>query len=160
MKVFVPEWITTDIFPNPWLDRRENAYALNFPDESVSTLIFLDVFHHLKYPGTALNEFRRVLSNSALICAYPDAQRAHIATKDALNNEVKLAFGQGDLSWKPNHLRSAYGAICCKRFKPQNMTDDIFLAQILGTNACRGLRPCQSGRVTRISMSWGSEASC
>jgi Telomere resolvase len=29
-------------------------------------------------------------------------------------------------------LRSAYGAICCHRFKPKNMTDDIFLAQILG----------------------------
>jgi hypothetical protein len=39
---------------------------------------------------------------------------------------------QGDLSWKPGHLRSAYGAICCHKFKPKNMTDDIFLAQILG----------------------------
>jgi Telomere resolvase len=29
-------------------------------------------------------------------------------------------------------LRSAYGAICCHKFKPKNMTDDIFLAQILG----------------------------
>src|SRR5271166_165091 len=43
-----------------------------------------------------------------------------------------IAFGQGDLSWKPGHLRSAYGAICCHKFKPKNMTDDIFLAQILG----------------------------
>jgi Telomere resolvase len=72
------------------------------------------------------------LSASALSVTYPDAQRAHIGTKDALNNEVKLAFGQGDLSWKPGHLRSAYGAICCHKFKPKNMTDDIFLAQILG----------------------------
>jgi hypothetical protein len=30
------------------------------------------------------------------------------------------------------HLRSAYGAICCHRFKPKNIPDDIFLAQILG----------------------------
>jgi len=29
-------------------------------------------------------------------------------------------------------LRSAYGAICCQLFKPKNMTEDIFLAQILG----------------------------
>jgi len=29
-------------------------------------------------------------------------------------------------------LCSAYGAICCHRFKPKNLTDDIFLAQILG----------------------------
>jgi SAM-dependent methyltransferase len=61
VKEFIRECITTDIFPNPWLDRKENAYALNFPDESVSSLILLDVFHHLEYPGTALNEFRRVL---------------------------------------------------------------------------------------------------
>jgi hypothetical protein len=42
------------------------------------------------------------------------------------------AFGSLDLPWKPGHLRSAYGALCCHRFKPQNQTDDIFLAQILG----------------------------
>jgi hypothetical protein len=71
-------------------------------------------------------------TQSTMISTYPDAQHAHIGTKDALNNEVKIAFGQGDLSWKPGHLRSAYGAICCHRFKPRNMTDDIFLAQILG----------------------------
>jgi hypothetical protein len=47
-------------------------------------------------------------------------------------NEVKPAFGQGDLSWKPGHLHSAYGAICCHKFKPKNMTDDVFLAEILG----------------------------
>jgi|HubBroStandDraft_6_1064221.scaffolds.fasta_scaffold208660_2 hypothetical protein len=60
-KEFIPACITTDIFPNPWLDRHENAYALSFRDSSVSNLILLDVFHHLIYPGTALNEFHRVL---------------------------------------------------------------------------------------------------
>jgi Telomere resolvase len=30
--------------------------------------------------------------------------------------------------------RLAYGAVCCHKFKPRNMTDDIFLAQILGHN--------------------------
>lgn len=67
VKEFIPECLTTDIFPNPWLDRRENAYALSFPDESVSNLILLDVFHHLKYLGTALNEFRRVLGNKGRV---------------------------------------------------------------------------------------------
>ena len=42
------------------------------------------------------------------------------------------AFGSLDKPWKPGHLRSAYAAICCQRFKPQNQTDDIFLAQMLG----------------------------
>jgi SAM-dependent methyltransferase len=57
----VPGCIRTDIFPNPWIDRVENAYDLSFPDESVSALILFDVFHHLRYPGTALREFHRVL---------------------------------------------------------------------------------------------------
>jgi SAM-dependent methyltransferase len=60
-KEFIPGCITTDIFPNPWLDQQENAYALTFMDSSVSNLILLDVFHHLTYPGTALREFHRVL---------------------------------------------------------------------------------------------------
>jgi Methyltransferase domain len=61
VKEFIPTCITTDIFPNPWLDQQENAYALTFADSSLSSLILLDVFHHLVYPGTALEEFYRVL---------------------------------------------------------------------------------------------------
>jgi SAM-dependent methyltransferase len=58
---FIPDCIRTDLFPNPWIDQIENAYHLSFADESVSDLILTDVFHHLKYPGTALKEFLRVL---------------------------------------------------------------------------------------------------
>jgi hypothetical protein len=53
-----------------------------------------------------------------------------IAHDRSLNSQA--AFGSLDLPWKPGHLRSAYGALCCHKFKPQNITDDIFLAQILG----------------------------
>jgi SAM-dependent methyltransferase len=61
IKQVIPECVTTDLFANPWIDRRENAYALTFADDCLSNLILLDVFHHLKYPGTALREFLRVL---------------------------------------------------------------------------------------------------
>jgi SAM-dependent methyltransferase len=61
IKAVIPECVTTDIFPNPWLDRVENAYALNFAEESIGNLILFDVFHHLEFPGTALTEFARVL---------------------------------------------------------------------------------------------------
>ena len=44
------------------IDRIENAYQLTFPDASISNLILFDVFHHLRYPGTALKEFHRVLT--------------------------------------------------------------------------------------------------
>jgi hypothetical protein len=77
----------------------------------------LRLFRHedLRYWGVTevfgpKSAFWPLLSASALSVTYPDAQRAHIGTKDALNNEVKLAFGQGDLSWKRGHLRLAYGA--------------------------------------------------
>lgn len=57
----IPDCIRTDLFPYPWIDQIENAYQLSYEDESVSDIILTDVFHHLKYPGTALNELYRVL---------------------------------------------------------------------------------------------------
>lgn len=61
IKEIIPNCLRTDLFPNPWIDRVENAYALSFADGTVSDLILFDVFHHLRYPGTALREFERVL---------------------------------------------------------------------------------------------------
>jgi SAM-dependent methyltransferase len=57
----IPDCIRTDLFPYPWIDRVENAYRLTFADASLSDLLMVDVFHHLRYPGTALREFHRVL---------------------------------------------------------------------------------------------------
>jgi SAM-dependent methyltransferase len=61
IKEVIPHALRTDLFPNPWLDQVENAYELSFADGTVSDLILFDVFHHLRYPGTALREFVRVL---------------------------------------------------------------------------------------------------
>ena len=61
IKDHLPECVTTDLFPNPWLDRVENAYQLSFSDASVGHLILFDVWHHLEHPANALMEFRRVL---------------------------------------------------------------------------------------------------
>lgn len=61
IKQVIPGCITTDLFPNPWLDRTETVYALSFPDASVAGLILFDVFHHLEHPGTALREVARAL---------------------------------------------------------------------------------------------------
>jgi SAM-dependent methyltransferase len=61
IKLQIPEAICTDIFKNPWIDQVENAYALNFENNSLSNLILFDVFHHIEYPGSALAEFNRVL---------------------------------------------------------------------------------------------------
>jgi len=57
----IPNCIRTDLFLYPWIDQIENAYKLSFEDDAVSDLILTDVFHHLKYPGTALQELYRVV---------------------------------------------------------------------------------------------------
>jgi SAM-dependent methyltransferase len=73
IKEHLPHCITTDVFPNPWLDRVENAYDLNFPDGAVSHLILFDVWHHLQYPGTALREFYRVLTERGKVIIFDPA---------------------------------------------------------------------------------------
>lgn len=57
----MPDCLRTDLFHYPWLDLVENAYSLSFQNASISNLLMVDVFHHLRYPGNALREFFRVL---------------------------------------------------------------------------------------------------
>jgi SAM-dependent methyltransferase len=73
IKEVIPDCVTTDLFPNPWLDRQENAYGLSFGDGSVSNLILFDVWHHLRYPGTALAEFRRVVAPGGRVIVFDPA---------------------------------------------------------------------------------------
>jgi SAM-dependent methyltransferase len=76
LKTVMPEALATDIFPNPWLDQIENAYAMSFAGESVANLILFDVWHHLQYPGTALAEFRRVLAQGGRLIIFDPAMGA------------------------------------------------------------------------------------
>lgn len=73
IKDVIPDCVTTDLFPNPWLERQENAYRLSFADGAVSNLILFDVWHHLRYPGTALEEFRRVLGPGGRVIVFDPA---------------------------------------------------------------------------------------
>jgi len=73
IKEHIPQCVTTDIFPNPWLDRVENAYHLSFNQGAIGHLILFDVWHHLKYPGTALSEFSRVLAPGGKIIIFEPA---------------------------------------------------------------------------------------
>jgi SAM-dependent methyltransferase len=61
LKAHFPSAITTDLFPNPWLDQVCDAYEMPFADGAVSHLVLFDVFHHLRRPQAFLNEARRVL---------------------------------------------------------------------------------------------------
>lgn len=73
IKEVIPHCIRTDLFPNPWIDQVENTYELSFPDESISDLILFDVFHHLRFPGTAIQEFWRVLSPGGRVVIFEPA---------------------------------------------------------------------------------------
>lgn len=73
LKSVLPQAITSDLFTNPWLDRRENVYALSFPDRSLSGVVLFDVFHHLEYPGTALTEIHRTLSPGGRLVIFEPA---------------------------------------------------------------------------------------
>jgi hypothetical protein len=77
-----------------------------------------------------------------------------LPSSSTVNSKLGQAPGTSSdpypIPWKPGRLRSAYGAICCHRFKPQTITDDIFLAQILGHKLLDPMPPFLSGRVMRI----------
>ena len=73
IKEHLPDCITTDLFPNEWLDRVEDAYRLTFDTGTVSHLILFDVWHHLEYPGTALREFHRVLVDRGKLIIFDPA---------------------------------------------------------------------------------------
>jgi SAM-dependent methyltransferase len=73
VKEHIPQCITTDIFPNPWLDCVENAYDLSFEDGAIAHLILFDVWHHLQYPGKALRGFARVLAPGGKVIIFEPA---------------------------------------------------------------------------------------
>lgn len=62
LKTHLPQAVTTDLFPNPWLDMVCDAYDLPFGSGTVSHLVLFDVFHHLRAPNAFLKEARRVLA--------------------------------------------------------------------------------------------------
>ena len=105
----IPSCIRTDLFPNPWIDQVENAYQLSFADESVSDLILTDVFHHLKYPGTALREFSRVLHEGGrVIMLEPCMSALGLLVYGALHDEpiavTKRIEWNAPQGWSPEHI--------------------------------------------------------
>lgn len=60
-KEFCPEAILLDIVPNPWIDVVGDGLNLPFEDESIATIIFVDVLHHMAQPLYFLKEAQRVL---------------------------------------------------------------------------------------------------
>lgn len=72
-KLFIPNIITSDREPNPWIDRVESAYSINSPDNYWDHIIMLDVWHHIERPVACLKEIKRVLKpRGTLLLIEPD----------------------------------------------------------------------------------------
>lgn len=50
IKKIIHKCITSEQFKNTKVDRVENIYKINFKKNSLSNIILIDVFHHLKFP--------------------------------------------------------------------------------------------------------------
>lgn len=119
----IPGCIRTDIFPNPWIDRVENAYALSFAAHSLANLILFDVFHHLRCPGTALQEFWRVLApGGRAILFEPCVSLLGLLVYGVLHPEP-LALNQ-DIEW---HAPPGWRANQLDYYAAQGKASRIFL---------------------------------
>ena len=104
IKKVIPNCICTDIFPNPWIDKVENAYTLSFDKNSISNLILFDVWHHLQYPGNALGEFHRVLKMQGRLIIFEPAISAlglivyGIMHSEPINLKMKIEWFAPDRS--------------------------------------------------------------
>ena len=81
-----------------------------------------------------------------IFSGFPSPDAVNTTTSPQLPKYVSHAFGSLDQPWKPGHLRSAYAAICCHRFKLKNMTEDIFIAEILGHKLLPGATALSVGQ--------------
>jgi len=70
LKSYLPAAISTDLFPNPWLDLACDAYRLPFASGAVSNLILFDVFHHLARPVAFIREAQRVLEKAGRLVLF------------------------------------------------------------------------------------------
>lgn len=61
LKEYIPEIITSDLIPLPWLDLVLDAHALPIKDESIFNVVLFDVLHHLENPLYFFDEVIRAL---------------------------------------------------------------------------------------------------
>src|SRR6516162_4385149 len=59
MKEFIPDLITSDVFPINGVDLVLSADQLPFPDDSLRAVVMSNVFHHLSAPTRFLDEADR-----------------------------------------------------------------------------------------------------
>jgi SAM-dependent methyltransferase len=100
IKEFIPKAITSDLYPGPGIDQVESAYQLSFPNNSVDNIILFDVWHHLKYPGLALLECKRVLKEGGRILIFEPAMGLFPRIIYYLFHHEPIGY-LSDITWLP-----------------------------------------------------------
>ncbi len=118
----IPACLMTDTFSASWLDRRENAYALSFADNSVENLILFDVWHHLEFPGTALDEFERVLGPAGRLILFEPAMSLVGKIVYGLFHPEPIAL-DGPIVW---HAPAGFDPDAAPYFAAQSRAERIF----------------------------------
>jgi len=121
IKETIPDCITSDLFPNPWLDRTENAYQLSVADGSLANLILFDVFHHFEYPGDAMKEFERVLAPEGRLLIFEPAMSPLGKLVYGLLHPEPLGYGKPVKWFSPETGRDE------KYFAAQGQATRVFL---------------------------------
>lgn len=67
IKKTIKKCITSNYYLNKKIDKKINIYKLKIKNNSISNLIMIDVFHHLRYPGYALDQINRKLKKKGKI---------------------------------------------------------------------------------------------
>ncbi len=72
IKEIIRNAITTDVIKAPGIDKIAFAEKLPFRDKSIGSIVMLNVFHHIKNPTKALQEFERCLKpNGKIVMVEP-----------------------------------------------------------------------------------------
>jgi len=100
IKNFIPDCITSDLSPNPGIDRVESAYALSFEDYALNNIVLFDVWHHLEYPGAALRECHRVLAPGGRVIIFEPAMGLIPRAVYGMFHHEPLGFGES-INWEP-----------------------------------------------------------
>lgn len=123
LKAHLPQAVTTDLFPNPWLDMTCDAYEMPFHAGTVSHLVLFDVFHHLEAPNAFLREARRVLSPQGRVILFePYISCSSFPVYGWLHHEPvawRKAISRSDTLPKPHAYYAAQGNATRLFFRPE-----------------------------------------